>query len=681
MNYAEDRLDRRARYQAETRDSTCNTDAAASDEKPPSMLSLSASPIASDLRKAHSILHAAGESFSETIIDDHLDLQSHAVKETLFQLRTGHELAGRSLRDCGKCRHATYHYSLAWMCDPTNYQCAGDYAQMADLAGIPEVGVLSLLYYRNGGNLDWKLPLMTAREASIRANDDSNTADDETKAFFTDGTSLQNCGCFHSECGASICTVAMPTVSLLLRQILKDLERILDDTSVDEEPTTAASVLEGLSKAAQAEKRRRKAEASNSSTIAPTATHSFVPWQGGICSSLQFWNEIDSNSDGRAFPPLLQILLLKLLYASPVGGPFLKLACVAIPHLALKMPLSSALGRQMARDYKSHWAYYILIRAVVLGERVKLHRRGTAVPYHVPVWDIVHGLDRRHSLKLGGCCRGGNESSFSTRLLQLFDECCSHFSEDGISGASPLRLQPVCLPPSASHPPLYILGDSHVLSIAWQTLDLKGELRILVPFLATGMKAWHIREGTLFFTHYNLQMCLQRLPARTKSTLLSAGEIDCREGIGGEKLRGYYASCEDAVRKTVREYVSAVAKLAARRKLQILLLPVAPHAYRSEKNGKAAGRGLRRERMLLWNDSLREEVVRYSTARCGVHLLDYEKHLRSPDGSSPVGFVLNKAYNADYTHMNSAFLPHMERSFFGCVAGSEGASSCNVNLV
>jgi len=337
----------------------------------------------------------------------------------------------------------------------------------------------------------------------------------------------------------------------------------------------------------------------------------------------------------------------------------------------------------MARDYKSHWAYYILIRAVILGERVKKHRRGTAVPYHVPVWDIVHGLDQRqlHSFELNGDCRGDDESPFSIRMRQLLDECSSRIPKnDMTSEGSPLHLRPLCLPTSAPHSPLYILGDSHVLSIAWQTIEIpNGELRTLVPYPATGMKAWHMKEETRFFTHYNMHMCLQRLPTSCKAILLSAGEIDCREGIGGVKLQGYYASCDEAVRNTVQQYVKAVTKLASLYNLQILLLPVAPHAYRSQKNGKAAGRGLRRERMLLWNDMLREECTK--SASSGVHLLDYERNLRSTDATSPVGFVLNKAYNADYTHMNSAFLPHLENSLARCVEGSSSGSGCNVNLI
>ena len=193
-------------------------------------------------------------------------------------------------------------------------------------------------------------------------------------------------------------------------------------------------------------------------------------------------------------------------------------------------------------------------------------------------------------------------------------------------------------------------------------------LRTLVPYPATGIKAWHTREQTQFFTHHSLRTSLQRLPPGCRTVLLSAGEIDCREGIGGEKLSGYYSSCDDAVRNTVREYVRAAIHLATEHNLQILLLPVAPHAFRNAKKGKAAGRDQRRERILLWNDLLREECSATSgAAGNGVYLLDYERDLRSPDESSPVGFVLNRAFNADQTHLNSAFLGHLETALGRCI--------------
>ena len=167
MNYAEDRLDRRARYQEGVGEKSGDTNNATS----------TANTIAADLNFAHAALEEAGEklwqlevcatnSTSQDTAPNMFDLSLHGVKIILDQLRSGHELAGRALRDCGRCRHATYHYALAWMCHPTNYAGAGDYAQMSDFSGYSEVGILSLLYFRAGGQLDQTVPLRLALEAS-----------------------------------------------------------------------------------------------------------------------------------------------------------------------------------------------------------------------------------------------------------------------------------------------------------------------------------------------------------------------------------------------------------------------------------------------------------------------------------------------------------------------------------
>jgi len=248
----------------------------------------------------------------------------------------------------------------------------------------------------------------------------------------------------------------------------------------------------------------------------------------------------------------------------------------------------------------------------------------------------------------------------------------------------------------SAHPPIIVVGDSHVLSLAWQTLCIGASkvsrnnddiqnvrkqsptYRTVFPFPATGMKAWHARPSTRFFTHYNLHACLQRLPpSSVRSIILSAGEIDCREGIGGSLLQGYYRNCGDAVEQTVIEFLTSLANIAEKYQLQILVMPVAPHAYRSEKNGKSVGRARRRETMCLWNEILRRELSngrRQTLSQSNnlqskydrVFLLDYEEKLQHPDINSPVGYVLHPSYNADYTHVNSAIVPLVEEAILHC---------------
>jgi hypothetical protein len=137
--------------------------------------------------------------------------------------------------------------------------------------------------------------------------------------------------------------------------------------------------------------------------------------------------------------------------------------------------------------------------------------------------------------------------------------------------------------------------------------------------------------------------------------LLSAGEIDCREGIGGPLLEGYNLDYQIHVQRIVQEYVKAISALAEQYSLQILAMPVAPHAHRSDRNGKSAGRAFRRRITQAWNEELRTALP------CGeVFLLDYEERLRHQEPTSSVGYVLNPVYNLDGTHTNSAILPRLE---------------------
>lgn len=42
--------------------------------------------------------------------------------------------------------------------------------------------------------------------------------------------------------------------------------------------------------------------------------------------------------------------------------------------------------------------------------------------------------------------------------------------------------------------PIYVVGDSHVLSAAWSVVTVGGERRRLEPRLVTGVKHWHLRK-------------------------------------------------------------------------------------------------------------------------------------------------------------------------------------------
>ena len=53
--------------------------------------------------------------------------------------------------------------------------------------------------------------------------------------------------------------------------------------------------------------------------------------------------------------------------------------------------------------------------------------------------------------------------------------------------------------PAANLTPLYIVGDSHALAPSWRVVQWRGESRLPVPRLVTGLKVWHLREASDFF--------------------------------------------------------------------------------------------------------------------------------------------------------------------------------------
>ena len=74
---------------------------------------------------------------------------------------------------------------------------------------------------------------------------------------------------------------------------------------------------------------------------------------------------------------------------------------------------------------------------------------------------------------------------------------------------------------------IHVFGDSHVLSLAWRSLKVGPETMVLQPVLATGVKAWHLREEGDFYPKANFFNAARSIPIGSK-VLFVFGEIDCR---------------------------------------------------------------------------------------------------------------------------------------------------------
>lgn len=531
-----------------------------------------------------------------------------------------HELVARTLRDVGWNAHALFHYGQAWSQAPTSWTAAGDYAQMAELAGFPEVGVMALLTYRCHGALHLQEPLVAAM---------SSTASPVDSAWLQQtAPSDRHCGCGLSECGTSQCFIPVPNTS----SILVALATYCHEYS----------------------ERKERNQWTANEVLGKLANGGTLP-EPDIPVLLQFWKGYN-NSNLRHMHPVLQLLLIKLLYLTvPL------LAAEAVVYATFEEPAV------LATNYKSHWAYHVFIRALVLGERTKAHRK----KHHVAVWDVLWGLepatssrrDKKHEeTSNAGIFQMKLSHAFSARLRTYMDylsESCKR-----AHSLPPLLWK---LPGDASHPePLYFVGDSHVLSLAWQTLwipDSAGTLRprLAVPVIATGLKAWHMRSSTRFFTRTCLKVMLQRLSGHASTIILSAGEIDCREGLGGPLLQGYTQSCHEHVCQTVSEYVKAIRQLVEESEtpLLVLVMPIPPHGLRSKKKGRPQGQSSRREASRVWNSQLRTLLP----ADDKVFFLDYEADLKVPDQEH---YVLKPTLYCDSTHMNAAFGAYLRDAIVEC---------------
>lgn len=308
---------------------------------------------------------------------------------------------------------------------------------------------------------------------------------------------------------------------------------------------------------------------------------------------------------------------------------------------------------------------------------MKPHRR-QFVPYHIPVNEIVNDRDRRHKQHCDDYFVRSKDCCVNQCSMEIYKLVIGLMQAKTISQIPSLQLNWE----NENNKPIIMIGDSHIISIAWQTIKINVsrnketyDYRTILPMLVTGLKAWHCRSQSLFFTSSNLHLVLTRIrniKQRVKSIIISAGEIDCREGIGGKVLEGYNATCDSAVELTVQAYIEGLRSLSTEYQIQILVMPVAPHAYRSEKNGKSRGRSLRRKRMTQWNQLLRKYLAVDPRERHGsVYFLDFWEKLSTSTMDDT--YILKKCFNADYTHMNSAFLPLLEEGI--------NQSSCNHSLL
>ncbi|KAJ1474766.1 hypothetical protein T484DRAFT_1910867 [Baffinella frigidus] len=205
-------------------------------------------------------------------------------------------------------------------------------------------------------------------------------------------------------------------------------------------------------------------------------------------------------------------------------------------------------------------------------------------------------------------------------------------------------------PPAPGVPPLFMIGDSHVLSSAWAQVTFRGRPHTLTPKLITGLQAYHLRPGNKFLTVANAEECFKSLPEGTTEALWVVGEIDCRDGITGAVAKGKYASIEQGVEVAIAVYREAVKNFQERFGVTLYPVSVCPPTNPAYKDRIKATR--------LFNNALRAAYPNLLDMIKATHLFNnalraaYPNLLDMAAKATTKEGVLSPEYNCDGTHMN-----------------------------
>ena len=226
------------------------------------------------------------------------------------------------------------------------------------------------------------------------------------------------------------------------------------------------------------------------------------------------------------------------------------------------------------------------------------------------------------------------------------EEIVANFKQ-GLGGGAPSQvdgqLGVVLRATREAERPLYLVGDSHCLSAAWRAVSLpEGPFRV-VPVLVTGLKHWHLRAASRFYTKWEFHRKAALLPERAKVVFLF-GEIDCREGLPTAVAKLKHATVPDAIRSTCAHYVEALLELAAGKAFEVYVHPIPPVLDET------------RDLVTAYN-AVMEDMVRRAGERGGkLRWLNFAEALVA-DGK------LEAKLGLDGTHLGPLYVGHMERAF------------------
>ena len=168
-----------------------------------------------------------------------------------------------------------------------------------------------------------------------------------------------------------------------------------------------------------------------------------------------------------------------------------------------------------------------------------------------------------------------NEHSYYQCIARVLDQrvyTSSLLENPKIAYSDPLYC-PILL--EAKQNPIYVVGDSHVMSPAWGIMTVNGKARLLIPRLVTGIKHWHLRKESNFYPKLNFEFALKNVPDGS-DVIFIIGEIDCREGLLLATERDKYKNIGEGMDRTTSIFMDVLSSLVSKKKIKPYIHPVMP---------------------------------------------------------------------------------------------------------
>lgn len=184
---------------------------------------------------------------------------------------------------------------------------------------------------------------------------------------------------------------------------------------------------------------------------------------------------------------------------------------------------------------------------------------------------------------------------------------------------------------------LYILGDSHCLSPAWDVLESEGKRCLIEPILVTGCKLWHLRDSSLIHAKVNYQEALNFIPDDS-TVIFLFGEIDCREGILQAVEKKLYPNVETAIDFLLQIYMKRIKEAIQKKKLAHVYIHEVPPVLDAT-----------RPIVMLFNQLLKKSVLEIKKQGVPLSWLGFKDDLLLENGQ------FNSRFEIDGVHLHPCY--------------------------